>query len=58
MKKVNKVILVLSFIFLTNYATAESDFNKEAIRFNNSKELKSIQEPELQSLKNMMKIEI
>ena len=39
MKKVNKVILILSFIFLTNYATAESDFNKEAIRFNNSKEL-------------------
>lgn len=43
MKKVNKVILVLSLIFLTNYVCAESDFNKEAIRFNNSVEAKGWQ---------------
>ncbi len=43
MKKINKVILVLSLIFLTNYVCAESDFNKEAIRFNNSVEAKGWQ---------------
>lgn len=43
MEKVNKVIFVLSLIFLTNSVNAESDFNKEAIRFNNSVEAKGWQ---------------